>query len=347
MALWLVRAGSAGEYENKFLEENRIYLTWEGLSTDLSKIKEKRELYDILLKSYADVKPAAIRNWTGQIWPIAKEMNKGDWVVLPSKKKPAIHFAEIVGDYVNKPDNPDPFYHYRDVRWIATDIPRSNFDQDILYSFGAFMTICRISRNDAEKRIREMAKHDWKSPSTPVQAKTVRQQIDEEQPEFSDLEQLAKDQIAKFIIRKFKGHGMTMLIEAILQAQGYTTHRSQEGPDRGIDILAAPGSLGFGSPRLCVQVKTGDTPVDRPTLDQLIGTMQNVNAEQGLLVSWGGFKTSIDKELPIQFFRVRLWDQNSIINELMSNYDKLDEDIRAELPLKQIWTLTSIEDDSK
>jgi restriction system protein len=90
-------------------------------------------------------------------------------------------------------------------------------------------------------------------------------------------------------------------------------------------------------------VKTGD----RPTLDQLIGAMQNVNAEQGLLVSWGGFKTSIDKELPTQFFRVRLWDQDSIIDELMSNYDRLDEDIRAELPLKRIWTLTAIENDTK
>jgi len=87
--------------------------------------------------------------------------------------------------------------------------------------------------------------------------------------------------------------------------------------------------------------------VDRPTLDQLIGAMQNVNAEQGLLVSWGGFKTSIDKELPTQFFKVRLWDQDSIIDELMSNYDRLDEDIRAELPLKRIWTLTAIENDTK
>lgn len=347
MALWLVRAGSAGEYENKFLEENRIYLTWESLSSDLSKIKEKRELYDFLLKSYADVKPAAIRNWAGQIWPFVKEMNKGDWVVLPSKKKPAIHFAEVIGDYVNKPDNPDPFYHYRDVKWIGTDIPRSNFDQDLLYSFGAFMTICRISRNDAEKRIKEIAQHGWKSPSISGREKTIKTKIPEAEVEFSDLEQLTKDQIAKFIIRKFKGHGMALLIEAILQAQGYTTYRNPEGPDRGIDILAAPGPLGFGSPRLCVQVKTGDAPIDRPTLDQLIGAMQNVNAEQGLLVSWAGFKTSIDRELPSQFFRVRLWDQDSIIRELMSNYDKLDEDIRVELPLKRIWMLTSLEDSSK
>jgi restriction system protein len=163
---------------------------------------------------------------------------------------------------------------------------------------------------------------------------------EEEQIEFVDLEQLAKDQIAKFIIRKFKGHGMARIIEAILQVQGYTTYRSPEGPDRGIVILAAPGPLGFGKPRMCVQIKTGDSPVDRPTLDQLIGAMQNVQAEQGLLVSWAGFKSSVDKDIPIQFFRVRLWNQDTIIEELMSNYDKLDDSIKADLPFKRIWTLT-------
>ena len=43
-------------------------------------------------------------------------------------------------------------------------------------------------------------------------------------------------------------------------------------------------------------MKSGDSAIDRPTLDQLIGTMQNVQAHQGLLVSWAGFKSSVDKE---------------------------------------------------
>ena len=170
MALWLVRAGSRGQYETKFLDDNRIYLTWDGLSEDLSKIKDKLSLYNFLLEKYSDEKQGTIRNWTGQLWIIPKEMKKGDWVVLPSKKKAAIHFAEITGSYVNEPNNSDPFYHFRDVKWIATDIPRSNFEQDLLYSFGAAMTICQIKRNDAENRIRHMANNGWK-PSKPTSLK--------------------------------------------------------------------------------------------------------------------------------------------------------------------------------
>jgi len=154
-----------------------------------------------------------------------------------------------------------------------------------------------------------------------------------------DLELLARDQIAQLIARKFKGHDLARLVDAILKAQGYTTYLSPAGPDKGIDILAAPGPLGFGNPRICVQVKSGDTAVDLPTMNQLIGSMQNVQADQGLLVSWSGFKSSIDKEVPTQFFRVRLWDQYTIIDELLNSYGKLDEDIKAELPLKRMWAL--------
>jgi len=40
MSLWLIRAGFHGEFETKFLEENRVYVTWNNLSTDLSKLKD-------------------------------------------------------------------------------------------------------------------------------------------------------------------------------------------------------------------------------------------------------------------------------------------------------------------
>lgn len=44
MAVWLVRAGSHGEYEQKFLEESRVYLTWDGFARDLSKIVDRQGL---------------------------------------------------------------------------------------------------------------------------------------------------------------------------------------------------------------------------------------------------------------------------------------------------------------
>lgn len=344
MAIWLVRAGRSGEYENKFLNDNKIYLTWGELNHNLGSLKTKVDIHNELSVVYPEERTGTIRNWTGQVHGFVNEMKIDDWVILPSKLKSAIHFAVIKGDYDYNAKAGDLYYHSRKVEWFAKDIPRSNFDQDILYSLGAFLTICRITRNDSEARIKAMYKNKWKSPASLNKTKEITS--DDDGYGLIDLEEYSSDKIARRIIQKFKGHGMAVIVEAILKAKGYVTFRSPEGPDKGVDILAAPEPLGFGKPRLCIQVKTGDSPIDRPTLDQLIGSMQNFGAEQGLLVSWAGFKSSVDKEIPSQFFRVRLWDQSIIIKELLAVYDKLDDDIKAELPLKKIWILNIPEEDT-
>jgi restriction system protein len=69
--------------------------------------------------------------------------------------------------------------------------------------------------------------------------------------------------------------------------------------------------------------------------------MQSVGADQGLFVSWGGFKPTVLKEVPNQFFKVRVWNENDLIEQLLANYDKLDQDVRADLPLKKIWMVAS------
>ncbi len=342
MALWLVRAGRHGEHEQRFLDTNKVYVTWDNLKHDLSRLATKQDLQQVLRDRDPNQTKGKVSNNSGQLWPFVHEMKPGDWVVVPSKLRPAIHIAEITGAYVFDKAADNPYFHSRTIQWIANDLPRSNFDQDLLYSFGAFMTICKIDRNDAEQRVRAMAKTNWLATGAAPLPQGMAEQV--EASGTIDLEQIARDQIARLIIRKFKGHGMEVLVEAVLKAQGYTTYRSPEGRDKGVDILAAPGRLGFERPRICVQVKSGDSPVDLPTLNQLIGSMQNVHAEQGLLVSWGGFKSSVLNELPTQFFRVRLWDQDDLIRELLAHYDKLDDEIKAELPLKRIWTVTAQED---
>ena len=249
MALWLNRAGSHGEYELRFVEDNRIYLTWDGLNQDVSQPKTRQELGKLLRQVYPNAPKGRIAQNTGQIWAFAKRMNVGDWVVLPSKLKPAIHIGEITSDYTFDSQQKDPYYHYRTVKWVETDILRSTFDSDLLYSFGIPMTICEVKRNDAEERVHAMAQNSWKSTGI-LKPKKLADPSDDDQEIIEggvDLEQLARDQIAKLIISKYKGHGMALLVEAVLAAQGYTTYRSPEGPDKGIDILAAPGPLGFGT----------------------------------------------------------------------------------------------------
>jgi len=334
---------------NASYRDSAIYLTWSGAlqDVDLSKAADYEGIKRLVVEAYPTESKNRVQNWSGQIWAFVIPMKQGDWVAVPRKTKAAIGFGEVTGPYRYDPNAEQPYRHSRAVKWLNTDVPRTALDQDLLYSLGAFMTVCEIKRNDAENRIRSMAQGGWKS-SPPAAATrqttgTPTGELAVEAEESIDLERLGRDQIARLVNRRFKGHEMARLVEEILKAMGYTTFRSGPGPDRGVDILASAGALGFDRPRICIQVKSQDAPVDAPTLNQLIGTMQNVQADQGLLVAWGGFKSSVDKEAPTQFFRVRLWDQDDLIDQLLAHYDKLSEELRAELPLKRVWTVATSE----
>ncbi|MFN3716409.1 MAG: restriction endonuclease [Thiobacillus sp.] len=347
MAVWLIRAGPHGEYEQKFVQERRVYVTWDDLNVDLAKLTDRAELTKAMTQRYPDAKPKAIANWVSQVWPFAHEIKKSDVVILPLKTQRAIQIGEVTGDYHFEPGGPNPFFHWLPVKWIGEAVPRANFGKDLLTTFGAFMTICRVQRNNAEARIAAMRANDWKPESLAAVTgvPTISPAESASETEDTDLEEAARDQIAKLITARFKGHGLTRLVEGILKAQGYITYRSAEGADGGVDILAGAGPLGFGTPRLCVEVKSENSPIDRPTVDKLLGAVTKFGAQEGLFVSWSGFKTNVQKELAASFFRVRLWTQKELLEALFSHYDNLDEDLKAELPLKRIWTVAAQEEE--
>ena len=76
---------------------------------------------------------------------------------------------------------------------------------------------------------------------------------------------------------------MTRVVDAVLQADGWVTTVSPPGADGGVDILAGRGSLGLDAPRLCVQVKSQDSPADVTVYRTLQGAMQTFKVEQGCL----------------------------------------------------------------
>lgn len=321
----MVRAGSHGEQESVVLDNNIVTIGWNEFD-DLSKVKSKEELTRLYLKLNPDSKKMKVANEVGQIWRFVREIQKDDLVALPLKMQAAISIGKIKSDYEYKKIAPN-IKHIRHVKWIKT-IPRSSFDQDILYSLGAFMTVCKIERNDAENRVKQLLK-----------GRTSKQEEETEDEGSIDIEEYAKDLITKHINARFKGHGLARLIDAILKAQGYITKQSNPGPDGGIDILAAAGPLGFDKPRICVQVKSSSSPIDVKVLRELQGVMTKVRADQGLLVSWGGFTTKSIKEARDAFFTIRLWDQGALLEEVFRYYDKFSDELKAELPLKKMWGL--------
>lgn len=209
MALWMVRAGKYGEQESFALEKGLAVIGWDEMP-DLSGIKTKQELYELLEKVYPDEKPKTLLNWQRQIWSFFKEIQQGDLIALPLKTRSAIAIGEVIDLYQYHSNFPPGSNHTLRVKWIQ-EFPRSSFDKDLLYSFGAFLTVCRIQRNDAEDRIRALlAGKPQIIPPIPSDS------IEWEAP--PDLEEYARDQIREYIARKYKGHDLARLTGAVLEA---------------------------------------------------------------------------------------------------------------------------------
>jgi restriction system protein len=114
---------------------------------------------------------------------------------------------------------------------------------------------------------------------------------------------------------------------------------SPPGPDGGIDISAGRGPLGLDTPRVLVQVKSG-SQIGAPVVAQLQGVMTTYGADQGLLVAWGGLTKQARDTLRHQQLRVRVWEATDVVDGVLRTYDRLPEEIRAQLPLKRIWVLS-------
>ncbi|MEX1254485.1 MAG: restriction endonuclease [Dehalococcoidia bacterium] len=338
MAVWLVRAGGLGESEDIALDNNVVVIGWPELG-DLSRIQTREELDGLCRETFPDANRSKIANWVGQLWAFRERIEPGDLAVLPLKRRAAIAIGRVTGTYQYRPDLAQDARNTRSVEWLVKDLPRNSLEQDILYSLGAFMTVCKISRNNAEERIKAVleGRPPPRAASSEGEAGEEGPRIDGEPPE--DIDQFARDQILTFIGRRFRGHALATLVTAVLQAQGYKTEMSPPGADGGVDITAGRGPMGFDTPRLCVQVKSSDSPVDVRVLRELQGVMKNFGAEQGLLVAWGGFKDSVAKEARQRFFELRLWDSGDLVRALLEFYDQLPEDLQADLPLKKIWIL--------
>lgn len=333
MKVWTVRAGKHGEQEQICLDEKIITIHWTDLP-NIKKFKTRDELFEDYQKIYQEDSRKA-GNRVGQIWRFANEIVIGDLVALPSKFQPTIHIGKVIGEYKFDKKAKDVI-HWRPVEWLAT-IPRAEFDQDLLYSFGSLLTVSQVSRTGAAERVLELI------GGKKIAAMTT-ETVCVETEEYLNVEQAAKDQIIKLIDRKFKGHKFSELVEEILKAQGYVTQLSPPGADGGLDILAAAGPLGFEPPRICVQVKSTKTQVDVKILRELLGVMGKVKSEFGLLVSWSGFNTKVLSEAKDQFLFIRLWTADDILDNIFKYYDNFSDEFKAELRLKRFWILVDEED---
>jgi restriction system protein len=340
--LWIVRAGRNGERELDAIQQGKLMLGFNDVD-DLSRYEDRAAILAHLEEAMPDASANRRKNFAAQLNQFAHVIQIGDLVVLPRKLTSGVAIGEVTGPYRFEPDGISK--QTRAVKWLNEAVPRDVFKQDLRHSFGAFMTVCEIKRNQALERVRAVLAtgkdpgallgKQGTAPTAPADDEADADDI------ATDIEDIANQQIISLIKSEFAGHALADLVAEILGVEGYTTKVSPPGADGGVDILAAGGTLGLGEDRICVQVKSGDGAANHDVVLRLIGSVSNSQAQTGLLVSIGGVNAVAQRELDNNFFKLRLWQMPDLLKALFRTYADLSDETRAKLPLKQIWAPVS------
>lgn len=328
--LWGIHAGKTGDADTLFLKKHCIALGWAKMS-DLSAIKADRDAFKAkVAATYPDAKPGAIPNNAGQLFRFVYEMKPGDLVIYPSKRDRLVHLGRVEGGYEYDPKTEPGYPHRRAVKWLKS-LPRTHFSQGALYEIGSAMSLFAV-KNYADE-FRAALEGKAAAPAPVAQDESVAAVAE-------DIEITTRDFVLKRLAQELKGHPFSEFVAHLLNAMGYRTRVSPEGPDGGIDIVAHKDELGFEPPIIKVQVKSGEGSIGDPVVSALYGKVGP--QEFGLLVTLGTF-TSQAKNFAKSKSNLRLVDGDELVELIFHHYDQFDARYKGVLPLKRVYVPEVIE----
>jgi restriction system protein len=330
MVAWGIRAGASGEREAYALEHGLVTIGF-GKLPDLGGFSGKDQLKMHLKAADPGWPDHSISVWAGQIWAFVHGVQPGDLVALPRKSTRRAALGEVSTGYIYDETAPSMARHRRSVRWLEKDVPCDALDSDLRYSLLSMLTVFQIRPPDAERRLREQIGRDPVGKCEPARAPSAETGLS------PDMAAAARGAIMTLIRQRFMGHRLEELVAVILEADGYNVLRSGLGRDGGVDLVASQGLLGFGAERLVVQVKSGQRPASPHDIGGFAARLRRLDATRGLYVSMAGFSGLSRAEQRDDFFRMRYWDADALLDAVLRVYDLLPAAIRNELPLRRIW----------
>lgn len=343
--VWLVRGSKDVRFNHWMLDSGVTGIEFKEI-TDLGQAPNIEAMRSLVARQMPDKSEASTNQYAAQLNAFANKISIGDIVALPLTNEGQIAFGKVTGEYRFLPES-DGLRHVRNVDWVRKDVPRTAIKQDLLYSLGAFSTVCEIRRNDASYRLSQITDGAETDPgSHPNSPLAIPQEdadvVDSDEAiatNGQDIIQYSRDRIAARIIEHYSGHGLQDLVAEILRAEGMTCKVQPKGADGGIDIIAGSGVLGISAPTIIVQVKSQSTSVGSEVLDQLGGVVGQHQADHGLLVALAGLTNSAKEKVKAQRLKVAVWDADELIDRLMEHYEVMSDEVKLAIPLRKTWLI--------
>ena len=324
--MWMVRAGRGAQFAEDFEQKKMVAIGWSQIGQDLTKIKDKNEIMALAIKAYPDEKKGTIASSVGQIFRFCNEFQVGDRIITYNNERRIYLVGTIISEAKYKKNIFEGLDHFREVKWDGS-ILRDKLSAQTKNSIGSISTLFLISK-DAQNEIEAL-----------LGGIEIEVKPQEDETEIEDIKQDMLEKSKEFIKDKLLAldwEDMQELVAGLLRALGYKTNVSSKGPDRGKDIVASPDGLGLDSPRIFVEVKHREKiKIDAPMIRSFTGGRRQNDSL--LYISTGGFSKEAYYEAERSNIPLTLLNADNLVELIIQNYEKMDNDTRALIPLIKLY----------
>jgi len=333
--VWVVRAGKGGKNAADFQEKGLVAIGFAPIA-DVSR-KSREQIFD-----YArELIGSKAGNVAGQIHRFANAIQIGDLVAVPDGQNRELLYGTVTGGYEYR-DVPviegTQWRHVRAVDWHGRR-NRDDLPDRILFSLGSLLTVFEPAYQAALAAFLTSGE----APDDSGEGAAASAADDTATGPTSAAEQEARNR--ELIAKKIAALGWSEtqdFVAGVLGALGYGTEVAGAGADGGIDILACRDPLFLHPPVVKVQVKAKPTTKIGPDEIRQLNGLVDSGSERGIFVATGGFTRPAEKEAAQM--KVQLWNLERLAELFIENYDELDDETQALVPLRRIWVLDDPED---
>lgn len=332
--IWMVRAGRGSENVEDFIRHGVVAFGDTKLGP-LSPSIKKDELLRLFAENYPEEKAGSRASWASQVMRFIGEIKVGDTAVTFDRARRLYFLGPITSDYEWQPRLIEDKPHVRRVRWTH-QVSRDLLTVTTRNTLGAILTLFKLGTDVAK----DLQAHQVPIGTTVAEIPSKPQELvaEEEDAEAQVRDEMIEkaDEFIEDAINRLDWEKMQELVAGILRAMGYRTTVSPPGADRGVDIFASPDGLGLQEPRIFVEVKhRNQSTMGAEKIRAFLGGRKP--GDKCLYVSTGSFTKEARYEAERASVATTLLDLRDLRKLLVENYEKLDAETRALVPLKRLY----------
>ena len=321
---WALRLGEGGKYVRQGHKGNFVAVGWSRIG-DLSWLADAKvdseNLADQMTHQYvkafgSNLSKSQVVVGVGQLVRFARDMKKGDIVLVPDTERHKFLVGKITSDYQFKEKWGDDcdYPHRRTVEWLK-EVDRAEISEKLRNSLGAIMTVWSLQRHAPE--IEQIL--------TGVRRVGVRARVT-----GNELLTTVVERLGEMSWKDFQD-----MVAHLLGIVGFEATTTQYVGDKGVDVIGILNAEGIANVTLRVQVKRVHGNLGIEEVQRIRGTLEK--NEHGAIVTAGGFTKQAEEEAQAaNKVPISLIDGERLAELLLTHFDDIDETYKDILHVRKV-----------